>query len=70
MKYLSVFNSLKRELYIFLGYCTEFNVAGGGVQIHSSLPCDIKTNLRCDRIYYSSEAYKCKEFKSLTRSWV
>lgn len=29
IEYLSVFDSLKRELYIFLGYCIEFNVVGG-----------------------------------------
>lgn len=44
----------------FLGFCTEFNVAGGVIQSHSSAPCNKMTFPKCDIHYNSSEAYKCK----------
>lgn len=64
IEYLSVFDSLKRELYIFLGYCTEFNVAGGVIQNHFDSPCGSKSYPRCNDIYRSSDAYKCKELNN------
>lgn len=50
-------------LFLFfrvLGFCTEFNVAGGVIQSHVSAPCNKSTELRCEDVYYSTHAYKCK----------
>lgn len=54
---LVLFNEL---LIFFLGFCTEFNVAGGVIQSHSSAPCNKMTFPKCNIHYYSSEAFKCK----------
>lgn len=40
------------------GFCTEFNVAGGVIQSHSSAPCNKMTFPKCNIHYYSSEAFK------------
>lgn len=44
----------------FLGYCTEFNVAGGVIQSHDLAPCNRTSVLICDDVYFSTHAYKCK----------
>lgn len=41
-----------------LGHCTEFNVVGGIIQSHSSMSCN-EIFPKCDRVYESSDAYKC-----------
>lgn len=43
---------------LIAGFCTEFNVAGGVIQSHSSAPCNKMTFPKCDIHYNSSEAYK------------
>lgn len=48
------------NLFLFLGFCTEFNVAGGVIQSHPLAPCNKMTFPKCNIHYYSSEAYKCK----------
>lgn len=45
---------------LLLGYCTEFNVAGGVIQIHYGDPCNKTTVIKSDEVYQSTEAYKCK----------
>lgn len=45
------------EPKILLGFCAEFNVAGGVIQNNEAAPCD-KTFPKCDAIYNSREAYK------------
>lgn len=46
------------EKLSLLGYCTEFNVVGGIIQNYSSVPCN-EIFPKCDRVYHSSDAYKC-----------
>lgn len=43
----------------FLGHCVEFNVRGGVIQDQISTPCN-DTFPKCDLVYNSSDAYKCK----------
>uniref|UniRef100_A0A8W8JG13 SUEL-type lectin domain-containing protein n=1 Tax=Magallana gigas TaxID=29159 RepID=A0A8W8JG13_MAGGI len=43
---------------LMIGYCTEFNVAGGVIQSHVLAPCNKTSVLRCDDVYYSTQAYK------------
>lgn len=47
-------------LHFLLGHCTEFNVDGGVIQIHSPTPCGKEKFPSCSETYKSSEAYKCK----------
>lgn len=42
------------------GHCTEFNVDGGVIQIHSPTQCGKDKFPSCSKLYKSSEAYKCK----------
>lgn len=44
--------------FSLLGHCTEFNVVGGIIQSHSTVSCN-KTFPKCDKVYKSSDAYKC-----------
>lgn len=44
---------------IFVGFCTEFNVVGGVIQVHASAKCTNKFP-KCDEPYLSTDAYKCK----------
>lgn len=46
--------------FCVLGFCTEFNVGGGVIQSHMLAPCNETTVPRCANVYYSSDAYKCK----------
>lgn len=48
------------NMFLFLGFCTEFNVAGGVIQSHPLAPCNKMTFPKCNIPYSSSEAYKCK----------
>lgn len=41
------------------GYCTEFNEVGGIIQNHYPAPCK-RVFPKCNKAYYSSDAYKCK----------
>lgn len=53
-----------------LGYCTEFNVAGGVIQSHKTAKCNTAFP-KCDNIYLSSDAYKypdCYTKKKTTSS--
>lgn len=50
---------LKLFLYFLSGLCTEFNVEGGVIQIHSTSPCGKDKFPNCSETYKSSEAYKC-----------
>lgn len=43
----------------FTGFCAEFNVDSGAIQIHRSAQCN-RAFPKCDDIYVSSNAYKCK----------
>lgn len=47
------------KFLLFLGHCVEFNVRGGVIQDQKSAPCNRKFP-KCDRYYYSTNAYKCK----------
>lgn len=47
-------------LHFLPGHCTEFNVDGGVIQIHSQTPCGKEKFPSCSDTYKSSEAYKCK----------
>lgn len=51
---------------LFLGHCVEFNVRGGVIQDQKSAFCT-KTFPKCDRFYYSTDAYKCKVWKVFDR---
>lgn len=42
-----------------LGHCVEFNVGGGVIQDQRSTPCNDPFP-KCDAIYDSCQAYKCK----------
>lgn len=44
---------------LFLGHCVEFNFRGGVIQDQISAPCNKKFP-KCDIIYNSTDAYKCK----------
>lgn len=61
---MNVFTIILHESVLFffgiLGYCTEFNVAGGVIQSHVSAPCNKTSVLACDNVYYSTRAYKCE----------
>lgn len=46
-------------MYFLSGLCTEFNVDGGVIQIHSTSPCGKDKFPNCSETYKSSEAYKC-----------
>uniref|UniRef100_A0A8W8JGK9 Fibronectin type-III domain-containing protein n=1 Tax=Magallana gigas TaxID=29159 RepID=A0A8W8JGK9_MAGGI len=43
---------------LVIGFCTEFNVAGGVIQSHISAPCNKLTELICNDVYYSTHAYR------------
>lgn len=63
---ITCFLFMENELIIvnvclLLGFCAEFNVAGGVIQNHYAAPCDKETFPKCNELYKSSEAYKCKE---------
>lgn len=45
--------------FVILGHCTEFNVAGGVIQSHAAAECN-KIFPKCDNVYNSTDAYKCK----------
>lgn len=47
-------------LHFLPGHCTEFNVDGGVIQIHSPTQCGKEKFPSCSDTYRSSEAYKCK----------
>lgn len=47
-------------LHFLPGHCTEFNVDGGVIQIHSPTQCGKEKFPSCSDTYKSSEAYKCK----------
>lgn len=49
------------HMCLLIGYCAEFNVGGGVFQIHYAAPCDKETFPKCNELYNTSEAYKCKE---------
>lgn len=49
---------------LFLGFCTEFNVAGGVIQVHTAASCT-NTFPKCDAPYFSTDAYKCKSVKNV-----
>lgn len=54
------------NLVLFLGFCTEFNVVGGVIQVHASAKCnDIFP--KCGSPYYSTDAYKCKSVRNVKR---
>lgn len=64
-KYHCVINGYRDSLLevcaperIILGHCTEFNVIGGVIQDHHSVPCKNGSFPKCDRFYLSSDAYK------------
>lgn len=50
------------KFLLFLGHCVEFNVRGGVIQDQRSAPCN-QTFPKCDKIYPSSEAFKCRVSK-------
>lgn len=52
-------------VFSVLGNCVEFNEQGGVIQDQISAPCN-ETFPKCDDIYLSSTAYKCKITKDLT----
>lgn len=63
-KYHCVINGLRNQLVevcgperIIFGHCVEFNVRGGVIQDQKSAPCNRKFP-KCDRYYYSTNAYK------------
>lgn len=51
-------------MFLFKGYCTEFNVAGRVIQRHDAAQCN---NIfpKCDYVYSSHESYKCTFFTNL-----
>lgn len=56
-------------MIFFIGYCTEFNVAGRIIQNHEEAKCN-ENFPRCEEAYSSADAYKCTlqlnhEFKCL-----
>lgn len=50
--------------FLFLGVCTEFNVAGGVIQGQIKAKCNEKFP-KCIQLYNSTDAYKCKYNKTL-----
>lgn len=52
---------------IILGHCTEFNLIGGVIQDHQSMPCNNESFPKCDRFYFSSDAYKYPDCYHLVR---
>lgn len=63
-KYHCVINGLRNTLVevcaperIIFGHCVEFNVRGGVIQDQKSALCN-RTFPKCDRYYYSTNAYK------------
>lgn len=50
------------SVYDFLGHCVEFNGRGGIIQDQRSARCN-QTFPKCDNIYQSSDAFKCKFLK-------
>lgn len=65
LKYHCVINGYRNALLevcaperLILGHCTEFNVIGGVIQDHLTAPCNNSSFPKCDRFYYSTEAYK------------
>lgn len=63
---VSCFTSKFCLLWVFFftisGHCVEFNVPGGVIQDQRSASC--KTPFpKCDSIYNSTDAYKCKTKK-------
>lgn len=58
--------SVNRAVYLvlFLGFCTEFNIAGGVIQVHALAKCNNKFP-RCGKPYYSTDAYKCKSVRNV-----
>lgn len=49
---------------IFLGVCTEFNVAGGIIQGQGKTKCNERFP-KCIQLYNSTDAYKCKKKRTL-----
>lgn len=47
------------KFLLLLGHCVEFNVHGGVIQDQRSARCN-QTFPKCENIYQSSDAYKCK----------
>lgn len=52
---------------LILGHCTEFNVIGGVIQDHQTAPCYNRSFPKCDRFYYSTEAYKYPDCYNLVK---
>lgn len=48
-----------KYICFYSGRCTEFNVAGGRIHIHHEPPCNNEFP-KCDKVYNSTDAYKCK----------
>lgn len=55
---------------IILGHCTEFNVIGGVIQDHHSVPCKNGSFPKCDRFYLSSDAYKYPDCYHLVKQTI
>ena len=51
-----------RKRLLIVGFCTEFNIFGGIIQLHKDAPCFKNAFPKCADHYYSSQAYKCKIF--------
>lgn len=73
-KYHCVINGYRNALLevcaperLILGHCTEFNVIGGVIQDHLTAPCHNRSFPKCDRFYYSTEAYKYPDCYNLVK---
>lgn len=73
-KYHCVINGYRNALLevcaperLILGHCTEFNVIGGVIQDHLTAPCYNRSFPKCDRFYYSTEAYKYPDCYNLVK---
>lgn len=73
-KYHCVINGYRNALLevcaperLILGHCTEFNVIGGVIQDHPTAPCYNRSFPKCDRFYYSTEAYKYPDCYNLVK---